>query len=138
MFLSIGELARRSGVKVPTVRYYESIELLPRPDRSAGNQRRYDGAALSRLQFIRHARDMGFSIDDIRQLIELSGHPDQTCAEADLIARKHLDLVSEKIERLSALRGELARMVDKCRGGTLAQCHVIEVIADHRHCVHDH
>lgn len=138
MFVSIGELARRSGVKVPTVRYYESIDLLPAPDRSAGNQRRYDGAALSRLQFIRHARDMGFSIDDIRQLIDLSGHPDQTCAEADMIAQKHLDLVSDKIDRLVALRGELERMVDNCRGGTLAHCHVIEVIADHRHCNRDH
>ena len=85
--MPIGEIARRSQVKVPTIRYYEQIGLLPPPPRSEGNRRLYGMRDLRRLSFIRHARDLGFEIDAIRTLLTLQDNPTQPCAEADSIAR---------------------------------------------------
>src|SRR6187402_3801661 len=85
--ITIGEAARQSGVKVPTIRYYETIGLLPAPRRSEGNQRFYEAADLNRLAFIRHARELGFEVDAIRTLLTLQDDPLQTCASADAIAR---------------------------------------------------
>ena len=83
---SIGELSKRTKVKVPTIRYYEEMGLLAAPERTEGNQRRYDAAGLERLSFIRHARDLGFSIEAISSLIELQEHPDRSCQAATEIA----------------------------------------------------
>jgi DNA-binding transcriptional MerR regulator len=79
--LSIGALSKRVGVKIPTIRYYEQVGLLPEPERSESNQRRYDGGGVDRLGFIRHARDLGFSIQAIRELIYLSEQPDRSCID---------------------------------------------------------
>ena len=137
--LGIGDLARRTGTKVQTIRYYEEIGLLPPPVRTAGNQRRYDRAAQQRLAFIRHARELGFSLDAIRTLLDLVDRPDQPCEQADAVARARLAEVESRITRLLALRDELARMVSECRGGRVAQCRVIEVLADHGRCLYaDH
>ena len=136
--LSIGELARRTGVKVPTIRYYEQTGLVEPPGRSGGNQRRYGPEAICRLTFIRHARDLGFTVEAIRELIDLNRSPDRTCAEIDAIARDHLAEVEERIARLTALRAELKRMIAQCAGGTVADCAVMESIADHRHCRRNH
>ena len=83
---SIGELSKRTKVKVPTIRYYEEMGLLAEAERTGGNQRRYDKAGLERLSFIRHARDLGFSIEAILSLIELQEHPDRSCQAATEIA----------------------------------------------------
>ena len=83
----IGEAARRSGVKVPTIRYYEQIGLLPAPPRTESNRRLYDARDLRRLAFIRHARELGFEVDAIRALLALQDNPNQSCAAADMIAR---------------------------------------------------
>ncbi|HRM73397.1 MAG TPA: helix-turn-helix domain-containing protein [Paracoccus sp. (in: a-proteobacteria)] len=136
--LSIGKLGQAARVKVPTIRYYEQIGLLPEPDRSAGNQRLYPQAALDRLAFIRHARDLGFPLDAIRDLLGLSDHPDQSCAAADAIARVQLDAVRDRITRLKALESELQRMLAQCASGTISDCRVIEVLGDHAQCAHDH
>ena len=88
--VSIGEAAAASGVKVPTIRYYEQIGLLPAPPRTEGNRRHYSGGDLRRLAFIRHARELGFEIDAIRALLVLADKPEQSCATADQIARAHL------------------------------------------------
>jgi len=117
MTFSIGELAQRTGVKVTTIRYYEGRGLLVPPRRSAGNQRRYDTSALDRLGFIRHARDLGFPLAAIAQLIELQDHPDRTCAAATRIARDQLNATREKIRRLRTLEAELARITEGCTGG---------------------
>ena len=130
---TIGRLARETGCKVPTIRYYEQIGLLPEPGRSAGNQRVYDRRHLSRLAFIRHSRELGFSQAAIRQLLELSDHPDQSCDEVNEIAQRHLDEVNHRISRLEALKAELARMVHACQGGKVEDCRVIETLADHEH-----
>jgi DNA-binding transcriptional MerR regulator len=137
MNISIGELSRRAGVKVPTIRYYEQIGLVPEAERTEGHQRRYGKRHLELLNFIRHSRDLGFSVDQIRQLLNLAGHPDQPCSGADAIARAHLASVRAKIERLRALESELERITDGCDGGSIAECRVIEVLADHGMCLHE-
>ncbi len=136
--LTIGKLGASAGVKVPTIRYYEQIGLLPEPDRSAGNQRLYPRAALDRLAFIRHARGLGFPLESIRDLLSLSDKPDQSCAAADIIAKAQLAATRARITRLRALEAELERMIDQCACGTISDCKVIEVLGDHAHCAHDH
>ncbi|MBL3571478.1 MerR family transcriptional regulator [Rhodovulum sp. BSW8] len=137
--LSIGKLGARTGVKVPTIRYYEQIGLLAEADRSAGNQRLYDEKAVERLTFIRHARELGFPLDAIRELLSLSDQPDIPCGAADMIARRQLDAVRERMLRLKALQTELERMVAQCAHGTISDCRVIEVLGNHDLCLHpDH
>jgi DNA-binding transcriptional MerR regulator len=136
--LTIGKLGTQAGVKVPTIRYYEQIGLLPEAERSTGNQRLYGRRALERLAFIRHARDLGFSLGAIRDLLSLSDDPDQPCAAADAIARTQLAEVESRIARLTALKVELQRMLVQCAHGTIADCRVIEVLGDHSLCATDH
>lgn len=135
---SIGRLGQAAGVKVPTIRYYEQIGLLPEADRSAGNQRLYNRATLDRLAFVRHARELGFSLEAIRDLLSLSDKPDQSCAAADAIAKAQLNAVQARIARLKALETELHRMIDQCACGTIKDCRVIETLGDHALCAHDH
>ena len=136
--LTIGKLGSAAGVKVPTIRYYEQIGLLPEPDRSSGNQRLYPKAAQDRLAFVRHARELGFPLDAIRDLLSLSDRPDQPCAAADAIAKAQLVATRARITRLRALEAELQRMIGQCACGTISDCRVIEVLGDHAHCAHDH
>lgn len=133
MDLSIGELARRTAVKVPTIRYYEQIGLLPAPPRTEGRQRRYGDEAVARLAFIRHARELGFDVEAIRTLLSLQDDPDQSCAMADRIAETHLAEIERRIASLNALRSELRRMVEECACGRVAECRVIETLADSGH-----
>ena len=136
---SIGELSRRTNVKVPTIRYYEESGLLDAPERTEGNQRRYDLAGLERLSFIKHARDLGFSIEAIAALIELQGHPDRSCAEATDIASSQLSDVRAKIKRLRALEKELVRISKGCEGdGVSEDCYVLASLADHDLCEREH
>jgi DNA-binding transcriptional MerR regulator len=129
--LSIGALARRTRCKVQTIRYYEQIGLMPQPGRTAGNQRWYGEAHADRLAFIRHSRELGFSLDAIRELLKLSDDPNRSCEDADRIARAHLREVETRIARLTALRTELNRMVRECKPGRIADCRVIQVLAAH-------
>lgn len=133
--ITIGEAARHSGVKVPTIRYYEQIGLLPAPPRSDGNRRQYEGSDLGRLTFIRHARELGFDIEAIRALLALQDQPSQSCADADAIAKARLRDVEQRIARLTALKSELKRMIEGCAHGRVDQCRVIEVVSDHGLCV---
>jgi Cu(I)-responsive transcriptional regulator len=134
---TIGRLARESGCKVQTIRFYEQIGILAPPARSGGNQRLYSDPDAERLRFVRHCRDLGFSLDAVRELLSLADHPDRPCVAADRIAETHLREVEQRIERLRALQAELQRMIDECRGGRIADCRIIEVLADHRHCLSD-
>lgn len=136
--LSIGELSRRTGTKVQTIRYYEQIGLMREAKRSAGGQRRYTEGDLERLAFIRHSRELGFPLDAIRELLDLADNPKRPCEEADAIARRQLLRVEQRIRRLEALRTELGRMVEECSGGRVAECRVIEVLRDHSECLTDH
>ncbi|MBB3312606.1 DNA-binding transcriptional MerR regulator [Rhizobium sp. BK196] len=136
--ITIGEAARQSGVKVPTIRYYEGIGLLSAPSRSEGNQRSYEPSDLNRLAFIRHARELGFEIEAIRTLLQLQDDPHQPCASADAIAKARLIEVEQRIRSLNALKAELELMVEGCGHGRVDQCRVIEVLADHGKCAHPH
>ena len=132
----IGDAAKASGVKVPTIRYYEQIGLLPAPPRTDSNRRQYDQSDLQRLAFIRHARALGFEVEAIRTLLRLQDEPEQSCAAADAVARARLVEVEQRIASLNALKAELERMVDGCRHGRVDECQVIEVLADHGKCRH--
>ena len=137
MTMSIGALSKASGVKVPTIRFYEQISLLPLPPRTQSNRRTYGNQDVQRLSFIRHARELGFELDDIRTLLSMAAEPQASCHQADSIARHHLAGIDLRIARLNALREELQRMVDACGGGQVCDCRVIEVLADHGQCQHD-
>lgn len=127
--LTIGDVARDAGVKVATIRYYEEVGLLPTPGRTAGNRRSYDARDVLRLRFVRNARDLGFDLDAVRQLLALAGMPDQACEGADQIARERLAQVKSKIAKLRDLRKELEGMVVQGRHGSIRECRVIEVLA---------
>ena len=135
---SIGELSKRTKVKVPTIRYYEESGLMPPPDRTEGNQRRYDADALRRLGFIRHARELGFPIDAIRALLALSDAPDSPCNEADRIAQEQLTQVRSRIARLKRLEKELARLSACGADGSAGRCDVLKALGDHSLCAGKH
>jgi Cu(I)-responsive transcriptional regulator len=130
MATSIGDVSRLTGVKVATIRYYETVGLVASPARTEGKQRRYGAADVARLNFIRHARELGFEVDDIRELLALSNQPDRSCKEVDVIARRHLSEVNRRIDQLAALRDELRRMVSECGHGRVGECRVIEALSE--------
>ena len=127
--MNIGELARAAETKAETIRYYERIGLMPEPARTAGNYRDYSTTHVSRLTFTRRARDLGFSIEEIRALLDLADHKEQSCEAVDAIAREHLADVKRKLADLSALRRELESMIGQCRHGTVAECRILEALA---------
>jgi len=126
---SIGDLAKATETKVETIRYYERIGLLPEPGRTSGNYRSYSDEHLGRLSFVRRARDLGFSIEQVRALLGLSDQRDRSCATVDAIARVHLDEVDRKISDLKKLRRELGALMKQCDHGTIANCRIIEALA---------
>jgi len=135
---SIGRLAVRTGVKVPTIRYYEKIGLLAEPDRNSGNQRRYSQADLQQLSFIKHGRDLGLTIASIRDLIRLHDHPDYSCTAAHTIAEAHLDNIRRKLKKLKKLEKELKRITSHTHDDRINDCAIIQTLADHRLCSSEH
>ncbi len=135
---AIGELAAETGVKVPTIRYYEGVGLIEAPPRTEGNQRRYSDAALERLRFIAHARAMGFPMEELKAMLRIAGHKDAPCADLDELVRGRLAEVDDRINRLTALRGELSAMLESRHHGTVAECRVVEVLSDHENCGGEH
>ncbi len=135
---SIGEMARRTGVKVPTIRFYEQKGLLPEPARTAGNQRRYGPAALKRLAFIRHARDLGLPLPDVAALISLEGAEGASLDRAHEIAQSQRDAVRRRIAQLQSLERELSRIAAACDGRHDHVCAVLDAFADHEGCLSDH
>lgn len=129
MNIPIGELSRRTGIKVPTIRFYEQIGLIAAPPRTEGNQRRYGKAEVERLNFIRNARGLGFEVDDIRELLEMAAAAQSSCHQADSIAMNHVRQIDIRIARLQALRDELSRMIEECGHGHICDCRVISVLA---------
>jgi Cu(I)-responsive transcriptional regulator len=134
--MAIGDLSRKTGVKVPTIRYYEGIGLLPAPPRSEGNRRLYGAKAVDRLRFIRHARELGFEVEAIRELLDLAEQPQRSCAKVDALAREHLRTITSRIERLTALKAEVEHMIKACAKGKIAKCCIIDTLSHHEHCLH--
>jgi len=131
--LPIGAAAQATGIKVPTIRYYEDIGLIAAVPRSVGNRRLYDADDLKRLTFVRHARELGFDVEAIRTLLSLQDEPAQSCAAADAVAKARLAEVDARIARLTALKAELEEMVAQCARGRVESCRVIETLADGGH-----
>ena len=136
---SIGHLANRAACAVQTVRHYERIGLMPTPERTPGRQRIYRTEHLQRLAFIRHARELGFPLDAVRELLSLTDEPERSCETVDRVARDHLARVRERISALQGIEAELERMVSQCAGGHVANCRIVEVLSDHSHahCLSD-
>lgn len=130
--LTIGALADLTGTKVETIRYYERLGLLTAPARTSGNYRSYEHSHLARLSFIRRARDLGFSLDQVRVLLGLADQKDRSCESVDAIAREHLAEVERKIADLKGLRRELDSLISQCRQGTIAECRILEALAPKR------
>lgn len=128
-YLAIGDMARATGVKVETIRYYERIGLLRAPARTAGNYRAYDSGHLARLSFIRRSRSLGFSLDRIRALLDLSDQRGRSCEAVDAIARDHRAEIDRKIVDLRVLRRELDVMLDEHRCGAVSECRIIEALS---------
>jgi len=131
MSYAIGELARRTGYAVQTVRYYEQTGLMPKPGRTAGGQRRYTEQHLRRLLFIRQARHLGFETEDIRSLLDLAAHPEQPCESVDRIALAHLSAIDQKIAQLQALRSEISHMLTNCAQRRIADCRVLDALLNY-------
>lgn len=136
--LSIGEVAKKTGLKVPTIRFYEQEGLLPPPPRTESGRRLYADKDVRRLTFVRHARTLGFELPDIRSLLDLADHPERPCCDADRIATRNLETVRQRIEQLRALEHELSRMIVSCTGGAASECRIIESLSDHKLCARDH
>ncbi len=126
----IGGLAKATNTKVNTIRFYEDIGLMPVAARTPSGQRSYTDDDVRRLSFIRHARALGFSTDEVRSLIELKDTPDEDCEIAAQIAASHLTSVEQRLAQLKRLRDELANVVSSCSGGKVINCRIIESIAE--------
>ena len=103
---------------------------MPEPKRTAGNQRRYGRRHVDRLAFIRHSRELGFSLEAICELLSLSDHPEQPCDAVDRLARRQLEQVERRLARLTMLKSELERMLEQCVGGKVRDCRVIEALSE--------
>ncbi len=127
--LSIGDLSKATDVKVVTIRYYEQIGLMPFAPRTEGNYRSYQEEHVRRLRFIRRLRDLGFALQQVRDLLRLASEKNQACAEVDRITSRHLTDVEHRIRDLKKLAAELRRLSWRCQGGGLiADCRIIEAL----------
>lgn len=126
--MKIGELGAGTSTKVETIRYYESIGLLPDAARTKANYRSYGTEHLARLSFIRRARNLGFSLDDVRNLLTLADDKSRPCSAVDALAQAHLAEIERKVGDLLALKAELNRLVESCSHGLVADCKIIETL----------
>ncbi len=126
--LAIGTLARLTGCKVETIRYYERIGILPEPPRNSGGQRRYRAWHLKRLNFVRRARDLGFTLADVRGLLRLVDEQDHSCEEVRTMALGHLEAVRARLADLEAMEAVLGEMVARCEGGKVPDCPIIDAL----------
>lgn len=131
MRIRIGELARRTGCQVVTIRYYETEGLLPPPTRSASNYRLYNNAHFERLQFIRHCRALGMTLTEVRTLLSYRDTPMQDCGEVNTLLDKHIQQVEVRVEALLQLKGHLLALREKCSGAGIAKsCGILRGLSD--------
>lgn len=124
------DLARATGCNLETIRYYENIGIMPQPPRSAKNYRCYDQTHVARLRFVKRARDLGFSLEETRDLLALVDGGLQTCGEARAIAARHLDEIAAKIVDLKRIQRVLSETVAQCSGDDVPQCAVIDALTE--------
>ena len=129
--MRIGELAKRGRVPAETIRYYEKMALLPQPPRTASGYRAYGPEHLQRLVFLRRARELGFSIREVRELLQLARHPEQPCRNVNRLATAHLVAVRDKLRELNRLKRALDDLVESCRcEASVAECGILAALAD--------
>lgn len=127
MGLTIGDVSEKTQVNIETIRYYERIGLVPAPPRSAGGRRQYDSAGIARLQFIRRARELGFSIDEIRALLAMTDGG-AACGDVHALTVRHLKLVRAKIKDLKRMERTLAAAADRCALDASSDCPIIDAL----------
>lgn len=125
---TIGQLASAAGIPAATIRYYEKIGLLTAPSRSISNYRQYGNDDLDRLTFVRRARDIGFTIDQVRSLLHFSDQQSGDCCTVITLTEEHLATVEQKIADLLLLKDRLTRLLTSCRGGLVADCRIIDAL----------
>lgn len=128
--LPIGELSRETGVNIETIRYYERIGVMPRPVRTEGGHRTYDIIQLKRLAFIRRSRELGFSLAEIRALLDLVDAGTYTCSEVHDLTTEHLTNVKQKIADLRRMEQVLKQMVAECGRGDVPDCPILDSLFD--------
>jgi MerR family transcriptional regulator, mercuric resistance operon regulatory protein len=124
--LTIGWLSKRTSVNIETIRYYESIGILPKPARSSGGHRLYADAHRRRLVFIRQARELGFSLDEVRALLGLEGGRRMTCAKVKSITEQHIADIRRQVKDLKRIERVLTEMVAQCRDDERPDCPILE------------
>ncbi|WJY19681.1 helix-turn-helix domain-containing protein [Alteriqipengyuania flavescens] len=129
--MRIGELARATGTKAETIRYYEREGILLAADRTDSNYRDYSTDHLAALTFVRRARELGFSMAQVRELLALSDHDEKPCLDVDLLVQQQLAEVERKIADLSALRDELGQMLRSCQADKIGECQIIGSLGRH-------
>lgn len=130
MAWKIGELAKKSGCPVVTIRYYEKEGLLPEPDRSGSNYRLYGQEDMERLRFIRHCRRHGMKLSEVRELLAFKDHPTRTCDWINTLVQRHIDNVEEQIASLTQLKTHLERLLRTCSGGGTEHCGILESLSE--------
>ena len=130
--MRIGELARATGTKVETIRYYEREGILPPPARTGGNYRDYSPDHLATLTFVRRARELGFGMTQVRRLLALSESAEKSCDDVDRMVQEQIAEVDRKIADLAVLRDELERILRSCAGERIGECRIIESLEQRR------
>jgi DNA-binding transcriptional MerR regulator len=128
--ITIGKLAKATGCKPETIRFYEKVGLLPQPRRSDSGYRLYSESHQRMLAFIRRGRDLGFSLDDIGLMLELAENQHSSCREISRLSRERLSSIRDKLIRLQALNTELTRLIDQCDDGRISECRIIEALTE--------
>ncbi len=127
--LKRSDLARLTGCNLETIRYYEGVGLMPDPPRSPAGHRRYGPAHVERLGFVMRARELGFSMEEIRGLLGMVDRGSHTCAEVEGMGRRHLDVVRAKIRDLKAIEATLAATISQCSGTSTPDCPLLDALA---------
>lgn len=128
MTYGIGQLSKRTGVNVETIRYYEKRGIVPKPPRTAGGHRSYDETDARRLKFISRSRRLGFSLEEIRALLALIEDRDYTCADVQRLALRHAAHVTQQISDLRKLEQTLRSMAAQCHGENVADCAIVDTL----------
>ena len=134
MKVKIGELAKMTGCQVVTIRYYEKEGLLKRPERTERNYRLYGDEDIARLRFIRHCRQHGMSLDEIRTLLVYSDHPTGSCDWINALIHKHIEAVEQQIRDLEHLKAHLESLYHKCDGSREGGCGILKSLIDGENC----
>ena len=126
--VTIGRLSKRTGCNIETIRYYERIGLLPKPPRTEGGHRLYKNEHIKRLTFVRRSRELGFTLDEVKELLNLVDGGDYTCGEVLTLTAQHLNEVRQKIKDLRRLEKTLKTIVADCQGGEVPECPIVDAL----------